>query len=179
MTKHKMPTKLADLRPAPYNPRSITPEARNALDKCMQEFGDISGIVFNLRTRHLITGHQRSNLLPSDARLIRTDFHTDVVGTVGYGYAEIHGTRWPVRFVDWPETREKAANVAANSMMLSGQFTSGLYRDFSFFLLDTNMCFFYNAPRQSGKAVWNTTFYSKTAPPMDRSPPPVNGKACS
>lgn len=126
MARQTTPAKVSDLKPAPYNPRCITSEAQKALDKCMQEFGDIAGITFNLRTRHLITGHQRSNQLPRGAKLVRTDRRTDVVGTVGYGYAEAHGTRWPVRFVDWPETREKSANVAANSPLLSGQFTSGL-----------------------------------------------------
>jgi len=39
----------------------------------------------------------------------RTSESTDAVGTVGYGYIEAHGTRWPVRLVDWPEAKEKAA----------------------------------------------------------------------
>lgn len=104
----------------------MTTEATAALKKCMAEFGDLSGLVFNVRTGHMVTGHQRKAQLPAKAKLVRSDCKTDAVGTVGYGYAEAHGTRWPVRFVDWPESREKAANVAANSPLLAGSFDEGL-----------------------------------------------------
>ena len=55
--------KLSDLKPAPYNPRTITPEAVQALQVSLSEFGDISGIVWNKRTKHLVAGHQRLEAL--------------------------------------------------------------------------------------------------------------------
>jgi hypothetical protein len=114
------------LNPSSYNPRTISPEAAKALAESMREFGDISGFVANTRTGNLVAGHQRLKQLPADYALCRTSESTDAVGTVGYGYIEAHGTRWPVRFVDWPEAKEKAANVAANSPFLAGEFTDGL-----------------------------------------------------
>lgn len=50
---------VADLMPSSYNPRTITDEKLMMLGKAMQEFGDLSGIVFNIRTGQLIGGHQR------------------------------------------------------------------------------------------------------------------------
>jgi DNA modification methylase len=74
----------------------------------------------------LVCGHQRRQQLPANAPVVKTEDHADRTGTVGYGYAEANGVRWPVRFVDWDEVREKAANVAANSPFLAGEFTSDL-----------------------------------------------------
>ena len=116
----------SELKAAPYNPRTISTAAAKALARSMQEFGDISGLVCNTRTGHLVAGHQRLKQLPEEYELVRTEERTDSVGTVGYGYVEAHGTRWPVRFVDWPEATEKAANVAANSPFLVGEFTNDL-----------------------------------------------------
>lgn len=92
----------------------------------MREFGDLSGLLCNVRTGNLVAGHQRLSQLPADYHLERSNGVTDAVGTVGYGHIEAHGTRWPVRFVDWPEFKEKAANVAANSPLIAGEFTAAL-----------------------------------------------------
>ena len=114
---------MGALRAAPYNPRRISPEAAAALARSMAEFGDISGFVWNVRSGHLVCGHQRRDQLPKKAKIVKTDSASDDVGTVGYGYAEAEGTRWPVRFVDWPREKERAANVAANNPLLAGEFT--------------------------------------------------------
>jgi hypothetical protein len=50
---------VKDLKPAGYNPRKISKEKLAALKKSLEEFGDLSGIVYNSRTRTLIGGHQR------------------------------------------------------------------------------------------------------------------------
>ena len=114
------------MRPAPYNPRKMSPEAAKALAVSMKEFGDLSGLVVNVRTGNIVTGHQRRSQLPGDFTPEQTEQASDSVGTVGYGYGMAHGTRWPVRFVDWPEAKEKAANVAANSPLLQGEFSEAL-----------------------------------------------------
>ena len=121
-----LPSKVGDLHASPSNPRRISDEARSALSRSMREFGDLSGLVFNVRTGHLVAGHQRTSELPSDVRIVRTAERKDSVGTVAVGHAEAHGTSWPVRFVDWPESKEKAANLAANSPLLAGEFTENL-----------------------------------------------------
>jgi hypothetical protein len=83
------------------------------LKASMQEFGDLSGIVVNIRTGQLCGGHQRvKNLNPSWE--IKKKAHKDKVGTVAIGYIETPYGQWQYREVDWNEQKEKAANVAAN-----------------------------------------------------------------
>ena len=110
------PQSIDDLKSAPYNPRSISPEAIEGLKASLHEFGDISGLVWNARTGHLVTGHQRLRALKEKhgAESLRLQDGAVVTPT---------GERFPVRVVDWPETKEKAANVAANSGLLMGDFT--------------------------------------------------------
>lgn len=96
-----MPNKVADLKPAPYNPRVISKERLAALGKSLREFGDLSGVVFNKRTGHVISGHQRIKHM-DPAWVIKRDAIQTPWGALHY------------REVDWTETKEKAANLAAN-----------------------------------------------------------------
>lgn len=105
--------KVKDLKPAGYNPRKISPEKLAALKKAMEEFGDLSGIVFNTRTQTVIGGHQRiKNLDPSWPIIKKAQ--TDKTGTTAAGYIETPHGRLTYREVDWPEIKEKQANIAAN-----------------------------------------------------------------
>jgi len=106
-------TKVKDLIPAGYNPRKITKMQLDRLKKSLSEFGDLSGIVFNIRTQRLIGGHQRRKFLDPKAEIIK-ETHTDAVGTVAIGYIDTPAGRMTYREVDWPEEKEKAANIAAN-----------------------------------------------------------------
>ena len=58
--------KVRDLKEAPYNPREITDESIAALKTSLTTFGDISGIVFNERTGHIVAGHQRLRSLKEE-----------------------------------------------------------------------------------------------------------------
>lgn len=107
------PLLVGSLRGAPYNPRKITDEGLANLKKSMEEFGDLSAIVLNRRTGHLVGGHQRvKNLDPTWE--IQTSPVTDRVGTVAVGYVVTPNGPWNYREVDWPEEKEKAANISAN-----------------------------------------------------------------
>jgi hypothetical protein len=107
------PTTVSTLTPAAYNPRKITDKQLSMLAKSMKEFGDLSGIVRNVKTGNLIGGHQRvKNLDPS--WLIISKPHTDKAGTVALGYIDTPSGRWQYREVSWPEKKEAAANIAAN-----------------------------------------------------------------
>ena len=103
---------LTDLKPAPYNPRKVDDQALAGLARSIEEFGDISGIVWNRRTGHLVTGHQRLAALRAE--------HGDrlsVRGSDADGWALVvpGGEVIPIRIVDWDENRERAANVTANN----------------------------------------------------------------
>lgn len=72
---------IRDLKPAGYNPRKITKSQLERLKKSLDEFGDLSGIVFNVRTQTLIGGHQRTKNFDPAWEIIKEP-HTDAVGTV-------------------------------------------------------------------------------------------------
>ena len=103
----------ADLSPAVYNPRKISGKQASMLKKSMEEFGDLSGIVVNIRTGNMIGGHQRINNLSEDCKIVKKSF-SDNIGTVATGYIQTDNGRWHYREVDWDEIKEKAANIAAN-----------------------------------------------------------------
>jgi hypothetical protein len=107
--------KARDLKPAPYNPRTIEPEVLEEMGRSMREFGDLSGIVFNRTTQRLVGGHQRMKHIPEDAEVvIEQRVQNSPVGTVAVGHVVLDGEQWRYREVKWPEEKEKAANLAAN-----------------------------------------------------------------
>lgn len=109
------PQAISDLRPAGYNPRVITAEQQKMLQASMKEYGDIGGIIFNVKTGRLVGGHQRIKQLDPQWPIVKQE-QTDSTGTVADGYIETPHGKFNYREVSWSETKEKAANVAANKM---------------------------------------------------------------
>ena len=109
----KKPDAVSSLTPASYNPRKITEKQLTSLGKSMQQFGDLSGIISNIRTKILVGGHQRLKHFDPEWPITKRD-HKDGTGTVAVGEIETPFGIWAYREVDWPEKKEKAANVAAN-----------------------------------------------------------------
>lgn len=125
------PKALADMTPADYNPREITQEARDGLQKSLERFGDLSGVVYNAQTGNLVAAHQRREALLAsgfDVGHIRWGKAFEgVQGEEREGWFELStGARFRVRMVDWSESEEKLANVTANNPHVSGSFTDGL-----------------------------------------------------
>lgn len=109
---------IEDLQEAEYNPRDIKGAHLEGLKVSLQEFGDISGIVWNKRTGRLVCGHQRIKALRSK--------YGEVL-KLSDGHVECpDGSLFSVRVVDWPAEKEKAANIAANSPTVQGEFDTGL-----------------------------------------------------
>ena len=101
---------------AHYNPRTITKEQLDRLKKAVREFGDLGGIIKNIRTGNLVGGHQRVKVIPKDAIIEKTTLtETSRTGTVAHGYIVIDNEKYSYREVDWDEKKEKAANIAANA----------------------------------------------------------------
>jgi len=114
--------KISDLKEASYNPRRISNDALRGLKASLKSFGDISGVVFNRRTGNLVAGHQR-------VRALREEHGGDLeIFQEGYeGRIKLpDGGHVRVRFVDWDEATEKAANIAANNMHTQGEWTIAL-----------------------------------------------------
>lgn len=104
---------IRDLKPAPYNPRTIRKDELEALGKSLREFGDLSGIVVNGATGNIVGGHQRMKHL-DPAWEIKASAHQDSTGTVAAGHIETPWGRMVYREVWWGAAKEKAANLAAN-----------------------------------------------------------------
>ncbi len=107
------------LKPAEYNPRTISEAQLKALAKSLAEFGDLSGIVFNRKTGNLVGGHQRTKTLDPSWQIWRggQDALTDgdkSAGTVSIGYVLTPFGRLHYREVEWDARKEAAANIAAN-----------------------------------------------------------------
>jgi len=117
-TKPKTPKTIADLKPASYNPRTITSEAAAGLRVSLKKFGDISGLVFNSRSRNLVCGHQRLDALKT--------LYGDRLKLEGGAVITPAGERFPVRVVDWDLQTEQAGNIAANNPHVAGEFDEGL-----------------------------------------------------
>lgn len=117
--------KLDDLKPNPKNPRQISKADYDALVKSIKEFGDLSGIVFNVRTKQLVGGHQRTEAfkrMSGEKKIIITQRfdQPNHQGTTALGYVDYDNEQYSYREVDWDEGREAAANIAANR--IQGQF---------------------------------------------------------
>lgn len=108
--------KLGDLTPNPKNPRTISESKLEMLKKSLNEFGDLSGIVFNRTTKHLVGGHQRTKVFNDSTEIVFTKKYKNPTrtGTVAEGHIMIDGERFSYREVKWPVKKEKAANIAAN-----------------------------------------------------------------
>ena len=112
--------KVSDFKGADYNPRYISETRLKHLKRSIETFGDLSGVVFNRRTKRLVSGHQRLKTIADVKTSVITKPHTDKHGTIEVGHIVAHtangAIRIPIRIVDWNEDRvEKAANIAANS----------------------------------------------------------------
>ena len=109
--------KLSDLSPNPQNPRKITDDKLKMLKASLDNFGDLSGIVFNRTSQTLSGGHQRLKCLPPDSEIVITSQYAEKnkQGTVAVGFVFIDGERYSYREVEWDELTEKAANLAANT----------------------------------------------------------------
>lgn len=117
--KKKSPTKdvtVKDLKPNPSNPRHITDEKKTMLKRSLEQFGDLSGIIFNRSTKQLIGGHQRREVMPDDSKIVieQTYSKPTSTGTIAEGYVLINGERHKYREVYVDKITEKAMNVAAN-----------------------------------------------------------------
>lgn len=120
--------KVKDLTPNVRNPRKMRLSKKTALSKSLDKYGDMSGIVFNKRTKRLVGGHQRSSIIPDDAPIVIT--HKYEVATHAFttaeGYIELNGERYKYREVDADEKWESEALLSANKH--SGEWDNELLR---------------------------------------------------
>jgi hypothetical protein len=108
--------KIQDLTANPKNPRIVTDEKLEMLRKSILSFGDLSGIIYNRKTKQLVGGHQRTKILDGPHKIVIAKKYAKPTkaGTLADGYVEAFGERFVYREVSWSSKTEKAANIAAN-----------------------------------------------------------------
>lgn len=120
--------KIRNLKPNKINPRTMSTTKKEALKKSLEKYGDLGCIILNRKTKMLLGGHQRSDVLPRDAEIIiETEYPVPTKAyTVAIGYVEFNGERFKYREVDAPESWEREALIAANKH--SGEWNNNILK---------------------------------------------------
>lgn len=135
---------IDELTGDPMNPRQISKEDFEALKKSIKEFGDLSGIVLNVRTGNLVGGHQRIEAfkrLGGEKKVVitqRFDQPDSTLpptnkGTIAIGYVDYENEQYSYREVDWSLEKQRSANIAANR--IQGQFDLDLLAQVNYEIL--------------------------------------------
>mgnify|MGYP001562235610 FL=1 len=90
----------SEIRPAEYNPRKISDEAKRKLALSLTEFDLVEPLVWNQRSGNLVGGHQRLFMLDE-----RNGMDYEVECSV----------------VDLSPAKEKALNIALNNQLMAGE----------------------------------------------------------
>ena len=114
--REEIVAKIKDLIPNRLNPRTMSGEKLQALKHSMEIFGDLGGIVVNVRTKTIVSAHQRSSVMDENSKImIKQQFNPPTpTGTTAIGYVECDGEFYSYREVDWDETKQTEALLAAN-----------------------------------------------------------------
>jgi len=130
-TSNNVDVKRSSINFANYNPRKITKEAKIALKKNIKRIGLLGGIVVNIRSNNLVSGHQRLSVLDS---------------IEGYDKDNSKDYLLSVEIIDVDEATEKEQNIFMNSSSVQGEFDmiqlSDLLKDIDYSnagLTDTDM----------------------------------------
>ena len=102
---------VSELIPAPYNPRRPLVETSSAYRKLktsLERFGLVEPLLWNRRTGHLVSGHQRLRILQASA------------STPGQK-PDAEPLEVPVVVVDLPLPEEQALNIVLNNREAQGQ----------------------------------------------------------
>ena len=108
---------LKDIKPNPRNPRSITEGDLDALGESLDEYGDLSGFVFN-RDGTIISAHQRWKNIKGKVKdfVVSETFEAPLPdGTIQRGHFELKdGRKYDYAVRDWPKEKADAATIRAN-----------------------------------------------------------------
>lgn len=107
--------KIKDLKSNPKNPRKMNQKAKDSLRKSLEKYGDLSGFVYNRRSKMLISGHQKKSLTPESTIKIEHKYDVPTKAmTVADGYVIVDGEKFKYREVDADPVWEAEAMIAAN-----------------------------------------------------------------
>lgn len=134
-TSSSVELQRSQIKPADYNPRTITAEGRKALKKSIRLYGVVGGIVVNKRTGYTIVGgHQKVSVL-DELQKYNPDTHEN-----DYSLR--------VELIDVDEKKEKELNITLNNPNVGGDWDYDAlrelipsidYRDVGFTEIDLNL----------------------------------------
>jgi len=104
-------------KPYKHNPRKINNKQLKQLEDTLRRLGDLSGIIYNRRSKSFIGGNQRSKTIDFDKcerQIIEELKKPDGQGTVAWGFVIWGGHKYNYREVSWTPKIEKEANIVAN-----------------------------------------------------------------
>lgn len=106
-----------------YNARKMDKKVKARLKSSIEEFGDISGITINKKTGNIFTGNHRWKQLDETYGALELVHQKDDIYLINKKGKYLGFT---ARVVDWDLTKEKQANIVANSSLVAGDFTEDL-----------------------------------------------------
>lgn len=99
MSEMKLVTKnISEIKPSPYNPRTMSASAMEGLEKSMETFGYVDPIVWNKKTGNIVGGHQRYEILRKQGK--------DKIKVIE---------------VELSEKEERALNITLNNQSIQGE----------------------------------------------------------
>lgn len=104
--------RLTELNFADYNPRIINEEEQQKLRNSIKEFGLVDPIIFNLKNKRIIGGHQRVDILLDDFMddlINEPEFTVIELGDIGFAFFDED-----IAIKD--ENHEKMLNIALNKI---------------------------------------------------------------
>lgn len=107
--------KRSEINFASYNPRTISDEARKKLKKNLQTVGLLGGVVWNMRSGNLVSGHQKVSIMDA---VNRYDAET---GANDYEFR--------VQVVDFDDKTEKEQNLFMNNRAVQGTYDDDMLRE--------------------------------------------------
>lgn len=107
--------KRSEINFASYNPRTISDEARKKLKKNLQTVGLLGGVVWNIRSGNLVSGHQKVSIMDA---VNRYDAET---GENDYEFR--------VEVVDFDDKTEKEQNLFMNNRAVQGTYDDDMLRE--------------------------------------------------
>ncbi len=99
------------------NPRQITVQQFENLERWLEELGDLSGVVHDLNSNQIIGGNQRGRVFEiNECEIVLTEEYDepDEQGTVAIGYIVWKGYRYTYRQVRWTEHQCEMGNLVPN-----------------------------------------------------------------
>lgn len=107
--------KRSEIQFASYNPRTISEDARKALKKNLQTVGLLGGVVWNMRSGNLVSGHQKVSIMDAVNR------YNPETGENDYEFR--------VEVVDFDDKTEKEQNLFMNNKAVQGTYDDDMLRE--------------------------------------------------